>query len=214
MRKLYIFGTAAALCAVPLAAYAAGEMGMGPMATFKRADVEAKVKDMFAKLDTNKDGAVTREEATSARDKMRAEMHARNFERLDANKDGSISRAEFDDAHKAPPAPIPAPMGAGDHDHAMPAPGGADGMGAGHGMMGHHKMGHGGMGGMMGMRMFERADANKDGKVTLAEATAQALAHFDEVDTNKDGQLAPEERRAFHAKMGGLRGKHDMHRGH
>ncbi len=41
----------------------------------------------FEKIDTNKDGAITREEARAA--------HARRFERLDANQDGTISLEEF-----------------------------------------------------------------------------------------------------------------------
>lgn len=41
----------------------------------------------FDKIDINKDGAITREEARA--------VHARRFERLDANKDGTISLEEF-----------------------------------------------------------------------------------------------------------------------
>ncbi len=41
----------------------------------------------FDKIDINKDGAITREEARAA--------HARRFERLDANKDGTVSLEEF-----------------------------------------------------------------------------------------------------------------------
>ena len=43
----------------------------------------------------------------------------------------------------------------------------------------------------------------KDGKVTLSEASAAALKHFDEVDTNHDKQVMADERRAFHAKKHG-----------
>ena len=38
------------------------------------------------------------------------------------------------------------------------------------------------------------ADANHDGRVTLAEATSGALHHFDLIDANRDGRLTPEER--------------------
>jgi len=41
----------------------------------------------FDKIDIDKDGAITREEARAA--------HARRFERLDANKDGTVSLEEF-----------------------------------------------------------------------------------------------------------------------
>ena len=54
----------------------------------------------------------------------------------------------------------------------------------------------GGTGGMMGEgRMFDMADANKDGKVTESEALTSALARFDQADTNKDGKFTPDERR-------------------
>ena len=56
------------------------------------------------------------------------------------------------------------------------------------------------MGGMGG-HMFEMADANRDGRVTLQEATNAALRHFDTADVNRDGQLTPEERMQMHQRM-------------
>ncbi len=41
-----------------------------------------------------------------------------------------------------------------------------------------------------------RFDTNKDGKVSLAENRAPALAQFDRADTNKDGSLSVAEQRA------------------
>ena len=38
------------------------------------------------------------------------------------------------------------------------------------------------------------ADANKDGRVSLAEAQTAALAHFDRADLNHDGKITPDER--------------------
>ncbi len=52
------------------------------------------------------------------------------------------------------------------------------------------------MGGIGGARMIVMADKDKDGRITLAEAEAMALQHFDELDSNKDGQVTREERRA------------------
>jgi hypothetical protein len=50
-------------------------------------------------------------------------------------------------------------------------------------------------GGMaMSGHLFEMADANHDGKVSLAEAQAAALAHFDKADLNHDGKITPDER--------------------
>jgi Ca2+-binding EF-hand superfamily protein len=56
-----------------------------------------------------------------------------------------------------------------------------------------------------------RADANGDGVVTRAEATAQADAQFDAMDTNRDGKVTGEEMRAaFTARTGGAGGGRGM----
>jgi hypothetical protein len=52
-----------------------------------------------------------------------------------------------------------------------------------------------------GGHMFEMADANKDGRVTLQEAQAAALRHFDMADANRDGQVTPDERRQARERM-------------
>jgi len=43
------------------------------------------------------------------------------------------------------------------------------------------------------------ADANHDGKITLAEAKASADRRFDSADSNHDGTVTPEERQATRA---------------
>jgi Ca2+-binding EF-hand superfamily protein len=50
-------------------------------------------------------------------------------------------------------------------------------------------------------RMFEDADANHDGRVSLEEMTATALKHFDAADANHDGKLSPEERMQMHPRI-------------
>jgi Ca2+-binding EF-hand superfamily protein len=156
-------------------------MAMQPMT---RAQVVQRVQTHFAKLDSNKDGFVTKEEAQAARDARRVEVTKRveargnqRFDRLDANHDGSISRQEFDSARQAM-----ASRGERGHRVAM------------------RRM-HGGMIG----NLFKMADANKDSRVSLQEATSAAAAHFDAADLNHDGTLTPEEMRAAHQAM---RGKH------
>jgi hypothetical protein len=57
----------------------------------------------------------------------------------------------------------------------------------------------------MGGRLLEMADANHDGRVSLQEAEAAALAHFDRADLNHDGKLTPDERRQAHQLMRGER---------
>ena len=57
-------------------------------------------------------------------------------------------------------------------------------------------MGMGGPGegrGAMLAQMFETIDADKDGKVTLAEIQAHRAAEFAAADTNGDGAISPEE---------------------
>ena len=183
MKKLIIGASVAALMAVPALAWQMGEHH-GPKGPTTRAEVQAKVQERFAKADTNKDGAITQAEFDVSRNAMkakwqakRAEHRAEMFAKLDSDKNGQLSKAEFS-------APRPdRGEGKGEGGH------------RGH-MGGHHRMG--GMMGMGGMGgdWFARIDANKDGKVTLAEASAEALAHFDKADTNKDGTLTPEERKA------------------
>jgi Ca2+-binding EF-hand superfamily protein len=185
--KLMIGAGLVALLAIPVLAQGGGESHAGmhkmhEMGPTTRAELEAKIKERFAEADANKDGAVTKAEfdARIAAKRQewqakRAERRAEMFARLDTDKNGQLSQQEF------------ATRPEGER-------GGWKGRGKGHhgGMMG---MGRGGEG------WFERMDANKDGKVTLAEATAMPLAMFDKADTNKDGTLSPEERKAAHEKM-------------
>ena len=159
-------------------------MGMDPSKPTARADVESMVKAHFAKLDTNTDGFLVKEEVAAAHQAMKAERRDAHFKEMDSDGNGSISRAEFDARVAARPAGEP-----------------EDGP-EGHGAMqsGHKSMG-GGMRGGMGERMFTRADANQDGRVSLAEALAKPLQHFDQVDSNKDGVLSPAERESAHQAM-------------
>jgi hypothetical protein len=55
----------------------------------------------------------------------------------------------------------------------------------------------------MGLRghMFDMADANRDGRVTMAEATAAAYRHFDMADANRDGQITRDERLQLRQRM-------------
>ena len=168
-----------------------------------RAEVSQHVAKMFAKLDTNRDGFVTRDEVEALHNKMMGAMDGRierkmaehgmlmgdrgaMFDRLDTNKDGSISRQEFMASHPQVRQERVIVMREG----GAPGAPGAPGMG-----MRMHRMG---MGGGFGGHLFEMADANKDGRVSLAEAQAAALAHFDKADLNHDGRITPDERQQMH----------------
>lgn len=190
-KSLLIAGAAIMAVAVPaLAAPQAPAGSPAPaMKDVTRAQIEAKVKERFAQLDANKDGVVTREEINAQRQAKRAERLDQRFKTLDKDANGSISRAEFDAGH--------AQRGPGRDGKAAAAK--ADGTTppaaktARHGGHGKGRMGHSMMGG--GMFGFGMADANKDGNITLAEATTAALARFDKMDANKDGTLTAQERK-------------------
>lgn len=183
-----------------------GGHGMGRDRIQTRATVAKHVQAMFARVDTNRDSVVTKAEVESVKAAHGGKRMMRHgghggpggqhadrgamFERLDANRDGAISRAEFDAAH----AQRQQRMATRDKN--------GDGRPDARRMGGGHRMG---MGGGLGGRMFDLADANRDSRVTLQEATNAALRHFDMADVNRDGQLTPDERRQMHQKM---RGEH------
>ena len=166
------------------------------MKDMTRAELQARVAEHFARLDVNKDGAVTMDEASAGRmdgdhlkrvEIRRERMGDPNaaFDRLDTNRNGSISRDEF---AKGREMRIEKRIERRGPDGAMP---------------GAMRMDHGGhgMAMMRGPMILKMADANKDGRITLQEATTATLQHFDKVDTNRDGRLTPDEMRAAHEKM-------------
>ncbi|WCT73425.1 EF-hand domain-containing protein [Sphingomonas naphthae] len=226
MRNPYLFATAALVVAGAACAVAPAKDAQAPdqpgMKRIERrmivkgpdtlAEAETRAKAMFAQADTNKDGVVTREEAEApmiafrARmDADRKEMAAKRFDALDTNKDGQLSRDEYvagvqtrmvmrmggpGDMPPPPPPPgaptPPPPPGKAMAGGAMPPPPppGAPDM-----PPPPHE-------GMMMMAMFDRIDADKDGKVTEAEAVAAARARFAKIDTDGDGKLSEAERMA------------------
>ena len=172
-----------------------------------RDEVVAMVREHFGKMDADKNGSITEQEVMEGHMKMAEQMKLKHpggawqgenamrmhdadpnaaFDRLDANKDGSISREEFAKAREERierRIVMREEVKEGDksskddkqiHRQAM------------------RMHGPGGFGG----RMIVMADTNSDGQITLAEAEALALQHFDQMDANHDGQITPEERRS------------------
>lgn len=157
-----------------------------------RDQVVAHVREMFARFDTNRDGFITQQEVAAAhkdvqlrvRKRMGDRMHSEAgpgmrplpdrgsaFDRLDANHDGVITRDEFVNAR---PQLFKREIRIVRNGHGE--------------LGGMHRM----RGGMM-KHMFAMADANHDGRVSVDEATAAALRHFDMADANHNGRLDPGE---------------------
>lgn len=199
MKKFVLAGAALAVLGASAAvAQPAGPRNAQPLT---RAAVEARVEAGFARVDANRDGFITRDEARSVaqarrgqrgqrgemreRREQRGERKAERFANLDTNRDGQISRAEFD-----------APRARGDRAERREARAErreARGMRRGGGQ--------GGMFARFGGRMFGQADANSDGRVSREEARRGALALFARLDTNRDGAISTDERRAAREGM-------------
>jgi len=182
-----------------------------------RDDAVRHVRELFAKLDTNHDGFITREELEAFHHKMagmegmgrdmaqRFREHplpvpdrAAMFDKLDTNHDGVISRQEYMTARPEIRERQVFIMRNGS------APGGPGEAGMPR-MMAMHMHGAGMHMGGFGSRMFEMADTNHDGRVSLQEAEAAALAHFDKADLNHDGKITPDERERAHHMLHGHR---------
>ncbi len=114
---------------------------------------------MIEKLDTDKDGKVSKAEFEAQR--------AADFAAADTNKDGNVSQAELSAFHEKKMAERKAERE---------------------------------------KRMYERLDANKDGKVTKDEFKAGGM--FDRMDKDDDGMVGPDE-----MKRGGKHGHHGPHGG-
>ena len=197
MARILVAGLLLAATAPLLAQPAPPPAPMAPRtaATMTRADVQTRVQAQFAKRDVNRDGFLTAEEMTRRGGKRDGMMKVRRmrgadgqpgeqramrdpnvaFDRLDANRDGSISRDEF-----ARNRVIKIERRVVTNGEGQP--------GAMRGMR------RGGGGGMMGAAVLRMADTDRDGRVSLAEATSGALRHFDVIDSNRDGRITPEER--------------------
>lgn len=120
-----------------------------------RSEVKSSVESHFDEADTNHDGVLTEAEREVARNQ---EMQA-HFKSMDTDGNGQLSFAEFEAAH-------PRMGGRGPDGRPMPKP---------------------------------------PGDVRKSDAVGRALAMFDRVDANKDGKITAQERDAAQERM---RAKH------
>lgn len=185
--KAILIGAGIAALAIP----AVAQMAAGPGKLFTpttRADAEAKAKARFAERDTNHDGYITPEEIRAGVEARMGKMRDMAFDRIDTDKNGSISREEFMAHHdgfggkRIVERRIERMSPDGTKD-------GAPGKREMRVMMMHK-------GGLGGDHMIMMSDTDKDGRISQAEAVAGALKMFDQADTNHDGTVTMEERHA------------------
>src|SRR5947209_5908698 len=187
MKKYLIGGAAAAAMVAGGAVFAQTAPQQAPrthlMKTETRAEAQARVAKMFARLDVNHDGFITKEEvnALEAQHEQKAEQRAAHFDpskvfdRIDLNHDGKITVEEANAARSQHSR----------SNGAQPAQAHATAFGG----------------------LFARADANHDGAITRAEFNAmgqqlkarmqhaglhpgggQASRKLRSCDPNKDGR--------------------------
>lgn len=201
-----------------------GGQGMGPgMGLFggnwrgdlTRKSFDEKVREQFARFDTNSDGMIDVAEIEAALAKA-AKGH-RGFRHRRADRDGagqagdasrgrSITKSQFlDDVRrrfaladldgdgKITDADLPPTM-------------------RGRGVLtGERGFGRGGPGSRM-LGFLRDADADKDGAITLDEAVKAAGARFDRMDRNTDGTLDRADRDVLVKEMTDYRVKRILHR--
>ncbi|MGO7449552.1 calcium-binding protein [Rhizobium ruizarguesonis] len=165
-----------------------GMHGPGP-AAFR----EITYVRMLKQFDTNKDGQISKDEATAGIDKI--------FAAIDTNKDGSLTLGEIreyrktqmqamrdqrkqeagenKDANAAPTAPETAD----NNDQGRPPRDGHDGRD------GHRWMRHGGNF-MRASLMMQRIDTDQNGQISKQEAEAAFDKLFARMDRNKDGVIS------------------------
>ncbi|MBX5165902.1 MULTISPECIES: calcium-binding protein [unclassified Rhizobium] len=166
----------------------AGMHGPGP-AAFR----EITYVRMLKQFDANKDGQVTKEEATAGLDKV--------FAAIDTNQDGSLTPGEIreyqktqmqamkdqrkQDAGETKDADTAAATPE-DNDQARPP---REGHGGHDGRDGHHWMRHGGNF-MRASMMMHRVDTDQNGQISKQEAVAAFDKLFARMDRNKDGVIS------------------------
>ena len=155
-----------------------------PAADMTRAQATQRAQERFGRLDLNRDGRFTPEEAQQGREQRRAERMNAMFDRVDADRNGSITREEMRAAQEAR-------LTARDDDRPR-----------GHRFMrGHGRRGAGGEG-MRGGRMF-----GEQGYITAEQFQTRALERFDRLDADDNGVVTATERQGARHHRRGWRGR-------
>ncbi|MBX5001383.1 calcium-binding protein [Rhizobium lentis] len=145
---------------------------------------------MLKQFDTNKDGKVSKEEATAGLDKV--------FATIDTNNDGSLTPGEIRQYREAQMKAMKdeRKQEAGENEDANAAPDMLDNDDQGRppregheGRDGHHWMRHGGNF-MRASMMMRRVDTDEDGQISKQEAVSAFDKLFTRMDRNKDGVIS------------------------
>jgi Ca2+-binding EF-hand superfamily protein len=147
-----------AAAAIVASSAALGQQNAAPK-PITRSGISSTLDSTFAAADANHDGSLNIAEiqAVQARDlqQVTAQLRARlqvNFRQLDTNKDGQLSFAEYAASAAVKPNETPA-------------------------------------------QVLQKLDSNHDGKISAAEYKAPRLALFDRADLNHDGMVTVDEAR-------------------
>jgi Ca2+-binding EF-hand superfamily protein len=207
-----IIASGAAVASVKTAPAAPAARGARATQPLTRTQVEARIDAAFAKLDTNHDGFITKDEVSAmvAQRQQKMEQRAEHFDsakvfdHFDLNHDGKITTAEVDSVRdkRAKASGSPAQQAHADGFRGWFARADANKDGtitrAEFDTIAPQikaRIEHAGISrDSMMNRMFGMEDTNKDGRVSLAEMKQAALARFDRVDLNHDGTITPQER--------------------
>lgn len=160
--------------------------------------------DLFGKVDSDGDGAVSQTELQALLEQMSGDTASQTgvssdalFSQLDTNGDGALSEAEFDAGR---PSGEPGGQGGGMQaaGDMPPPPGGPGGPGGPAGATGSS--------GSSSTASYDPLDTNEDGVVSLAERLAGSsssveqdaiTALFDAIDTDGDASISTSESQAF-----------------
>jgi hypothetical protein len=199
MTKTFLLGgaTLLAFAGATFAQPPAGSAGPGRDrdADVTRQQVIERTDQTFARLDANRDGRFTPDEARQRGEQRRAERMNRMFDHMDLDHNGSVTREEMRQAHQNRMAEGRRGRRGGPGGPGMrhgPPQGGHDRPG-GPGMRnGPPQGGHDGPGGgMRGQRLF-----GAQGFATREQFRERALARFDRADADHNGTLTAAERQA------------------